>query len=83
MATALFLAYGVIKNRIRYFPRCPRIRLDIKSTDFVVGKRLNTTNVVRFSMKMFSWQPLLRNLICWLIYQRSSRARSAPAQHHG
>ena len=29
---------GVIKNRIRYFPLCPRIRLDIKSTDFVVGK---------------------------------------------
>ena len=59
-ATAFFLTYSVIKNRIRYFPLCPRIRLDIISTNFVVDKLLNTTNAVRFSVAMFSWQPLLR-----------------------
>ena len=70
----IFLTYGVIKNRIHYFPLCPRIRLDIISTDFVLGKLLNTTNAVRFSMAMFSWQPLLRILICRFIY--SARLRS-------
>ena len=73
-ATAFFLTYGVIKNRIHYFPLCSRIRLDTISTDFVLGKLLNTTNAVRFSMTMFSWQPLLRILICRFIY--SARLRS-------
>ena len=63
-----------MKNRIHYFPLCPRIRLDIKSTDFVLGKLLNTTNAVRSSMAMFSWQPLLRILICRFLY--SARLRS-------
>ena len=63
-----------MKNRIHYFPHCPRIRLDIKSTDFVFGKLLNPTNAVTFSMALFSWQPLLRILICRFIY--SARLRS-------
>ena len=58
------------KRRIRYFPLCPHIRLDIKSTDFVVGKRLNTTNEVRFSIAMFSWQPLLSLLISRFIFSK-------------
>ena len=58
------------KRRTRYFPLCPRIRLDIKSTDFVVGKRLNTTNEVRFSIVMFFWQPLLSPLISRFIFSK-------------
>ena len=63
-----------MKNRIHYFPLCPHILLDIKSADFILGKLLNKANVVRFSMAMFSWQPLLRILICRFLY--SARLRS-------
>ena len=35
----------------------PCIHLDMKSTAFVVGTLLNTTNTERFSIVMFSWQP--------------------------
>jgi len=44
----------------------PRIHLDMKSTAFVVGTLLNTTNTERFSIIMFSWQPLFSLLICQL-----------------
>ena len=67
-ANAFLLTYGVMKNRTHYFPLCPRICLDIKSADFNLGKLLNTTNAVRFSMTMFSWQPLLRIPICRFLY---------------
>ena len=33
------------------------MHLDLKSTDFVVGKLLNTTNTMRLSIVMLSWQP--------------------------
>ena len=48
--------------------------LDMKSTDFIVGKFLDTTNAVRLSILMFSWQPLLSLLIFQFIY--SARLRS-------
>ena len=41
---------------------------------FRFGKLLNTTNGVRFSIVIFSWQPLLNLLICRFIY--SVRLRS-------
>ena len=41
-----------------------RIRLDMKSNDFVCGEILNTTNAVRSSVVMFSRQPFLSLKIC-------------------
>lgn len=52
----------------------PRICLDMKSADFVVGKFLDTTNAARLSILMFSWQPLLSPLIFQFI--NSARLRS-------
>ena len=48
--------------------------LDMKSTDFIVGKFLDTTNAVTLSILMFSWRPLLSLLIFQFIY--SARVRS-------
>lgn len=72
----------VIKNHIRYFPlypkKCsihlPHILMEIKSTDFILRTLLITTNAVRFSIIMFSWQPLLSLLIFQFIY--SARLKS-------
>lgn len=44
------------------------MQLDLKSADFVVGKRLNTTNTMRLGIVMLSWQPRLGLLICCFIY---------------
>ena len=44
------------------------MHLDLKSADFVVGKRLNTTNTMRLGIVMLSWQPCLGLLICCFIY---------------
>ena len=48
----------------------PHIHLDMKSTDFIVRKLLNTTNAVRFCIVMFSWQPFLSLLICQFIFSQ-------------
>ena len=53
----------------------PGIHLDMKSTTFVVGKLLNTTNTERFSIPMFSWQTLFSLLICQRIYSGGLRSK--------
>ena len=53
----------------------PCIHLDMKSTAFVVGTLLNTTNTARFSIVMFSWQILFSLLIHGLIYSRGLRSK--------
>ena len=44
------------------------MNLDLKSADFVVGKLLNTTNTMRLTIVMLSWQPRFSLLICCFIY---------------
>ena len=53
----------------------PCIHLDMKSTAFVVGTLLNTTNTERFRIPMFSWQPLFSLLICQLMYSAGLRSK--------
>ena len=53
----------------------PHIHLDMKSTAFVVGKLLNTTNTERFSIVMFSWQPFFSLLIWWLKHSAGLRSK--------
>ena len=60
----------------------PCIHLDIESTDFVVGKLLNTTNVVRFSIITFYWQPLPSLLICFLWPRLRSKLDGKKLQPH-
>ena len=56
----------------------PRIHLDMKSTDFVLRKPLNTTNAVRFCIVMFSWQPFLSLLICQFIFSQRVEIQTKP-----
>lgn len=55
--------------------------LDMKSTDFIVGKFLDTTNTVRLSVLMFSWQPLLSLLILQFIYSARLRSKLNGKKH--